>query len=96
MYVCTYMSVTLRNVTLRNFTVKNVTLRNVAVSRLQNVTRVCHGLSNGVGGRRAVVSRARRILRGPVARAGKNTSGNYCHISGGVAGILAPPIRLQD
>ena len=43
-----------------------------------------------------VVSRARRILRGPTARAGKNTSGNYCHISGGVAGILAPPIRLQD
>ena len=30
------------------------------------------------------------------ARAGKNTSGNYCHISRGVAGILAPPIRLQD
>ena len=27
---------------------------------------------------------------------GENTSGNYCHISGGIAGILAPPIRLQD
>ena len=60
------------------------------------VTCVCRGLSNGVGGRRGVVSRARRILRGPAARAGKNTSGNYCNISGGVAGILAPAIRLQD
>ena len=88
-----YTSVTLRNVTLRNFTVKN---RNVAVSRLQNVTRVYRGLSNGVGGRRGVVSRARRIMRGPAARAGKNMSGNYYHISGGVAGILALPIRLQD
>ena len=50
MYVCMYVSVTVRNVTLRNVATGGITLECRSVTRLQNVTRVRRRQLIGAGG----------------------------------------------